>query len=233
MSGDKNITIYRDRLRDIWTLPKEKRDAIIISYIEYVFGEKKPEPTDDALFDIVVKTWCGDYDRYIVKSESGRKGGIASSVAQSNASSSGSGKAGASPEADAGLCSDTKTNTKTETKTYTQTSTDTEPASAGVGGEDEAEIMFSRFWDAYPKKMHRSEALRAFTELNPDSALTDVIVNSVIDWKTSDDWEKDGGKYIPLPENFLSKKRYLEKAPRSKRSGYMNSDIDWGKINGI
>ena len=55
---------------------------------------------------------------------------------------------------------------------------------------------FDRFWAAYPRRVGKQDALKAWGQLNPDDALVDQIVAGVERWKTCDQWTKDGGSFI-------------------------------------
>jgi hypothetical protein len=62
---------------------------------------------------------------------------------------------------------------------------------------------FERFWDAYPKKRKKQDTLQAWKKLKPSSALSDKIIEAVERQKTSHDWKKDNGQYIPYPAKWL------------------------------
>jgi len=55
---------------------------------------------------------------------------------------------------------------------------------------------FDRFWAAYPRRVGKQDALKAWGQLNPDDDLVDLIVAGVERWKTCDLWTRDGGKFI-------------------------------------
>lgn len=67
---------------------------------------------------------------------------------------------------------------------------------------------FEIFYANYPKKKARDDAERAFTKLNPDKDLQDKILKAVRQAKTSKDWLKDDGEYIPHPATYLNKRRW-------------------------
>jgi len=66
---------------------------------------------------------------------------------------------------------------------------------------------FIAFWSAYPKKVARPAALRAFKAARLNGNLDEVIAD--IEFKSqSDDWEKSGGKFIPNPATYLNQRRW-------------------------
>lgn len=67
-------------------------------------------------------------------------------------------------------------------------------------------VGFDRFWKAYPRKKSKGQAERAFAKLKPNEQLLETILASLERAKTSEDWRKDGGKFIPYPATWLNAK---------------------------
>lgn len=65
---------------------------------------------------------------------------------------------------------------------------------------------FDHFWDKYPKKKSKGQAEKAWAKINPSEQLFTAIMDGLERAKTSNDWLKDGGKYIPYPATWLSAK---------------------------
>lgn len=70
------------------------------------------------------------------------------------------------------------------------------------------QVDFARFWRAYPRKVKREHALKAWRVLKPSPELTDAILAAIEQHKHTDDWVKDGGKYIPHPTTWLNGRRW-------------------------
>lgn len=89
---------------------------------------------------------------------------------------------------------------------------------------------FEQFWSAYPKKIAKADAERAWDKIRPD--LQSVLTS--LSWQTkSDDWTKDGGKYIPYPASYLNAKRYEdEKLVAKKPMPSVTGGIQLGPVNG-
>lgn len=91
---------------------------------------------------------------------------------------------------------------------------------------------FDRFWSAYPRRVGKKDAMKAWGQLNPDDALVDLIVAGVERWKTCDQWTKDGGSFICYPATFLRSQRWEEDdrpdvpAGQSSKSAVKNYDDD-------
>lgn len=73
------------------------------------------------------------------------------------------------------------------------------------GGTDD---LFDRFWKAYPKKVGKGEARKAFGKLKPTEKLTDQLVIAVGEQKLSEQWRRDNGRFIPNPATWLNQGRW-------------------------
>lgn len=85
------------------------------------------------------------------------------------------------------------------------------------GDEGECEIsapggagLFDEFWSAYPKKKAKDDARKAFDKRKPTRALVAVMVAAVKRHMASEDWQKDGGKFIPYPATWLNDGRWQD-----------------------
>lgn len=94
---------------------------------------------------------------------------------------------------------------------------------------DEDGALFDRFWSAYPKKVAKEPARKAWAKLRPDVGLTEQIIGSVRRYAETRQWMKDGGEYIPNPATFLNQGRWedeIESAAQPKREP-QRGDPDW------
>lgn len=69
---------------------------------------------------------------------------------------------------------------------------------------------FTRFWSAYPRKVAKVKAEKAWKKLNPDDALLTTILSAVEAAKAGNEWRKNGGEYIPHPDAWLSGHRWQD-----------------------
>ncbi len=69
---------------------------------------------------------------------------------------------------------------------------------------------FNQFWEAYPKKVGRDAALKAWEKVKPP--IDDVIY--ALAWqKQSEQWHKNNGQFIPNPSTYLKQGRWKDEAP--------------------
>ncbi len=68
------------------------------------------------------------------------------------------------------------------------------------------EQLFDEFWAEYPKKRSKGQAEKTWVKLKPDEQLFEAIMTGLKRAKTSADWAKNGGQYIPYPSTWLNAK---------------------------
>lgn len=68
--------------------------------------------------------------------------------------------------------------------------------------------LFEKFWSAYPRKVSKKEALKAFMRLEIDGSLFDRILSSLKQQCAAPAWQRDGGKYIPHAATWLNGERW-------------------------
>jgi hypothetical protein len=76
---------------------------------------------------------------------------------------------------------------------------------------------FDAFWAAYPRKVAKGAASRAWGRLLPSAELGVVILAAVERQRASPQWTKDGGQFIPHPATWLSQERWLDETTRATR----------------
>ena len=67
---------------------------------------------------------------------------------------------------------------------------------------------FHTFWDAYPKKAAKPQAVKAFNKIKPDDLLIQKILSAIEKQKQSPEWTKDNGRFIPYPATWLNNCRW-------------------------
>lgn len=68
------------------------------------------------------------------------------------------------------------------------------------------EELFAIFWDAYPKKRSKGQAEKTWAKLRPDEQLVALMVAKIEQAKTSEEWTKQDGQFIPYPSTWLNAK---------------------------
>jgi hypothetical protein len=65
---------------------------------------------------------------------------------------------------------------------------------------------FDQFWTAYPKKVGKQAALKAFK--NAKFPSLDALLKAIDRARLSEQWRKDGGQFIPNPATWLNQGRW-------------------------
>jgi len=87
----------------------------------------------------------------------------------------------------------------------------------------ESEIQFEYFWRMYPRKEGKRRAKMEFKvalaahKPNPKNPLRLIgEIEQALDWQRElDQWQRDGGRWIPKPFTYLVDKRWLDERPRT------------------
>lgn len=74
--------------------------------------------------------------------------------------------------------------------------------------KDSFSESFNDFWKAYPKKVSKTSALKAWNKLKPDDNLVREILSALEQQKKSAQWQKDDGQFIPYPTTWLNGRRW-------------------------
>ena len=99
----------------------------------------------------------------------------------------------------------------------------------GGDGAESAETMFEKFWKAYPKKVDKKGSEKAFKNIKNICEEFEKIMAALERQKHSEQWNKDGGQYIPHPKTWLNQERWNDQnaAQRIGSFGYYsNSSFD-------
>lgn len=75
---------------------------------------------------------------------------------------------------------------------------------------DDAEraLLFDRFYALYPRKVGKQAARRAWEKLKPDLLLCSQMSQALKRQIASEEWQRDGGRYIPHPSTWLNGRRW-------------------------
>lgn len=90
------------------------------------------------------------------------------------------------------------------------------------------DILFGTFWQEYPRKIAKPAAKRAWDKLRPNEELLRKMIEAVKGWRRSDQWQKDGGEFIPHPATWLNQRRWEDEIPKGVSNGNARrgSDLD-------
>lgn len=73
-----------------------------------------------------------------------------------------------------------------------------------------ADSRFDDFWKAYPKKIGKDAARRAFEKRKITADMMPSVLQSVRKQCQSDAWKKDDGQFIPHPATWLNQGRWQD-----------------------
>ena len=85
---------------------------------------------------------------------------------------------------------------------------------------------FELFWQAYPKKKSKQDAVRAWVKNKKYMPDMQVLLTSLNIQSESKDWIKDDGEYIPFPATWLNKHRWDDVDTKAQQQ---NQRPEWMK----
>ncbi len=78
-----------------------------------------------------------------------------------------------------------------------------------------ADALFDTFWTAYPSKVGKDAAKKAFAKRKPTPELLSEMLKAIAEQKTSLAWVKEDGQFIPHPATWLNQGRWMDEVPGS------------------
>ncbi len=80
---------------------------------------------------------------------------------------------------------------------------------------------FLVFWSAYPKKIGKGSAYKAWKKIKSTKELLTEMLSAIKKQINSNDWKKENGQYIPHPSTWLNTNRWEDELPpKSKGLGF-------------
>jgi len=98
---------------------------------------------------------------------------------------------------------------------------DKEPPKPPTG---DMQVRFDEFWKAYPKKVGKAAAKKAYTRIKPTKELHAKMLAAIETAKRSDQWTKDNGQFIPHPTTWLNQGRWDDELEVTPKGGYKYFD---------
>ena len=108
------------------------------------------------------------------------------------------------------------------TQTVPETKPNHEPRTKNQSSSSAAPLdvdRFAEFWTAYPRKVAKPEALKAWIKIKPDDDTFAAIMAGLAAAKTSRDWTKDDGQFIPHPTTWLNQRRWEDQLETAAADG--------------
>ena len=83
---------------------------------------------------------------------------------------------------------------------------------------------FEQFWKLYPKKKGRKDAAKAWAKLKPNNELRQTLITALGKHCVSEDWTKDGGRYVLNAATWLNGERWSDvlKLAGNQASNFQN-----------
>lgn len=75
--------------------------------------------------------------------------------------------------------------------------------------------LFERFYAAYPRKVGRPGAQKAFAKCEPTPELVDQMLVAITAQAKALNWSKERLQYVPHPATWLNNERWLDEVPGS------------------
>lgn len=91
--------------------------------------------------------------------------------------------------------------------------------------EKNTNTLFDAFWTAYPNKVGKDAAKKAFDKRKPDDELLEQMMAALENQKASDKWTKDNGQYIPNPATWLNQGRWKDEAETDSQPSLLMGGI--------
>ena len=93
------------------------------------------------------------------------------------------------------------------------------------------ERRFTEFWQAYPKKVGKASCLKAWKKLKPTTELFDHIMTSLGSQKHSEQWQREGGRFIPNPLTWLNQGRWDDEPVETSGAAAQTATGTSGMLN--
>jgi hypothetical protein len=98
---------------------------------------------------------------------------------------------------------------------------------AAAGDEqnmDSPRVNFTDFWRAYPRRVAKKDAEKAWAKI--DAAEYPKILDAITKQRKTEDWRRDGGRFIPYPASFLRGERWTDELEADLSMGQCSWNIN-------
>ena len=175
------FTFFRSYWEALQTLPKKERLAAYEAICDYALNGTEQEMTGSAATAFILIKPTLDSGRK--KAASGKHGG----------------------ENGKGIKKQTESKPKAKAKQPKREKEREEEKEREIENECYARDAFETFWKAYPRKVGKDAARRAFAKVKVP---VETLVAAVEAQKASTQWTKDNGQFIPNPATWLNQGRW-------------------------
>ena len=88
--------------------------------------------------------------------------------------------------------------------------------SIGKVSQDYNSVDFDLFWESYPKKLNKADAIKAWKSVKAD---LQTILDALQWQKDLPDWKKESGQFVPYPASYLRGRRWEDEKPQPIKRG--------------
>lgn len=100
------------------------------------------------------------------------------------------------------------------------TDTDTEGKPSDANNASAASPAgFAEFWSAYPRKVGKGAAEKAFRKAKIGKTLLPNVLKAIERARATEQWRKDGGQFIPHPATWLNQVRWEDDPDADRPTG--------------
>lgn len=196
---------FRDAARELANISVEDAYAYIMSILDYGLDGIEPVCTGAAAACFMLAR--PNLDASIKKAEAGSKGG-STTQAHNEQTQAPCKQTASTIEATASKPQAEEGSRKKEVGSRIEEVGDIPPKAPKGAKRSDAE--FEIFWNAYPTKVGKQPARKAFDKVKVP---VETLVAAIERQKCSSQWSKNGGQYIPNPATWLNQCRWEDELP--------------------
>lgn len=90
---------------------------------------------------------------------------------------------------------------------------------------DDVPPEFSAWWSRYPNKGNKPAALRAWRKLKPANGTIVAIMAGLDAAIHSEQWQREGGQFIPLPASWLNGRRWEDRPATAGKPMFRDEEL--------
>lgn len=210
----KSFVLYYDYRQHLELLSDEERGQLLMALLNYAENGIEPELKGAAMmaFSFIRAQMDRDAAKYAAtvqkRREAGKQGGRPPKANESTEKQTEAKKANGFLEKQTEAKKpDTDNVNVTDTDNVNVTDINNIPPTP-QGGTDAQERRFAEFWAEYPKKVGKKAALASWKKVKPDAKLHERIMQAVAIAKKSEQWNREGGRFVPNPSTWLNQGRW-------------------------
>ena len=211
----KSFIMYCDYRQHLSILTDEERGRLLMALLDY--GETGTEPHLDGAammaFSFIASQMDRDAEKYAKtvqkRREAGKQGGRPKAKESTKKQTKAKKANGFTGKQTKAKKPDNDNDNDNDNDTDNGNGITITPYSPpGETQTDVQERRFAEFWETYPKKVGKQAARNAWLKVKPGAELFGKIMQAVLVAKKSDQWSRDGGRFIPNPSTWINQGRW-------------------------